>query len=151
MSRYLADRIVGLPGVEVMLHSEVAELIGDQRLDAVAVQDMRSGQRREVPARSLFVFIGSKPGTEWLPEDVARDEHGFVLTGAAAEAAHPRDDDDPGVARPVLLLETTRRGVFACGDVRSGSVKRVAAAVGDGSLSVRLIHEHLAAIGRSST
>jgi thioredoxin reductase (NADPH) len=86
-----------------------------------------------------------------LPEDVARDQHGFVLTGAAAEAAHRRGDDDPGVARPVLLLETTRRGVFACGDVRSGSVKRVAAAVGDGSLSVRLIHEYLAAIGRSST
>ncbi|MGN6635564.1 MAG: FAD-dependent oxidoreductase [Oryzihumus sp.] len=151
MSRYLADRIVGLPGVDVMLHSEVAELMGDQRLDAVAVQDLRSGQRREVPARSLFVFIGSKPGTQWLPEDVARDEHGFVLTGAAAEAAHPRGDDDPGIARPVLLLETTRRGVFACGDVRSGSVKRVAAAVGDGALSVRLIHEYLAAIGRSST
>jgi thioredoxin reductase (NADPH) len=150
MSRYLADRIVGLPGVEVMLHSEVAELIGDERLDAVAVQDLRSGERREIPARSLFVFIGSKPATDWLPEDVVRDEHGFVLTGEAAEAAHPRGDDDPGTARSVLLLETTRRGVFACGDVRSGSVKRVAAAVGDGSLSVRLIHEHLAAIGRSS-
>lgn len=151
MSRYLADRITGLPGVDVRLHSEVAELKGQQTLEAVVVRDLRSKQQELVPARSLFVFIGSEPGTQWLPEDVARDEHGFVLTGEAAEAAHPRGADDAGASRPFLLLETTRRGVFACGDVRSGSVKRVAAAVGDGSLSVRLIHEHLATIGRSST
>jgi thioredoxin reductase (NADPH) len=74
-----------------------------------------------------------------------------VLTGEAAEAAHPRTVDDPGAGRSVLLLETTRRGVFAGGDVRSGSVKRVAAAVGDGALAVRLVHEHLAAVGRSPT
>lgn len=151
MSRYLADRIAGLSRVDVRLHSEVAELKGDQTLEAVVVQDRHSKERQIVPARSLFVFIGSEPRTQWLPEDVARDDHGFVLTGEAAEAAHPRGADTPGAARPVLLLETTRRGVFACGDVRSGSVKRVAAAVGDGSLSVRLIHEHLATIGRSST
>ncbi|HEU4544946.1 MAG TPA: NAD(P)/FAD-dependent oxidoreductase, partial [Microlunatus sp.] len=151
MSRYLADRIAGLSRVDVRLHSEVAEVKGDQTLEAVVVQDRHSKERQIVPARSLFVFIGSEPRTEWLPEDVARDDHGFVLTGEAAEAAHPRGADTPGAARPVLLLETTRRGVFACGDVRSGSVKRVAAAVGDGSLSVRLIHEHLATIGRSST
>jgi thioredoxin reductase (NADPH) len=151
MSRYLADRIAGLTRVDVRLHSEVTELKGDQTLEAVVVQDRHSKERQIVPARSLFVFIGSEPRTQWLPEDVARDDHGFVLTGEAAEAAHPRGADAPGAARPVLLLETTRRGVFACGDVRSGSVKRVAAAVGDGSLSVRLIHEHLATIGRSST
>jgi thioredoxin reductase (NADPH) len=151
MSRYLADRIVGLPRVDVKLHSEVAELKGDEALDAVVVQDLHSGQRELVPARSLFVFIGSAPGTQWLPEDVAVDEHGFVLTGDAAEAAHPRTVDDPGAGRSVLLLETTRRGVFAGGDVRSGSVKRVAAAVGDGALAVRLVHEHLAAVGRSPT
>lgn len=151
MSRYLADRIAGLSRVDVRLHSEVAELKGDQTLEAVVVQDRHSKERQIVPARSLFVFIGSEPRTQWLPEDVARDDHGFVLTGEAAEAAHPRGADTPGAARPVLLLETTRRGVFACGEVRSGSVKRVAAAVGDGSLSVRLIHEHLATIGRSST
>jgi thioredoxin reductase (NADPH) len=129
----------------------VTELKGDQTLEAVVVHDRHSTERQIVPARSLFVFIGSEPRTQWLPEDVARDDHGFVLTGEAAEAAHPRGADAPGAARPALLLETTRRGVFACGDVRSGSVKRVAAAVGDGSLSVRLIHEHLATIGRSST
>ena len=151
MSRYLADRIAGLSRVEVRLHSEVVEVKGDHALEAVVVQDRHSKERQVVPARSLFVFIGAEPRTQWLPEDVARDDHGFVLTGEAAEAAHPGGADTPGAARPVLLLETTRRGVFACGDVRSGSVKRVAAAVGDGSLSVRLIHEHLAAIGRSST
>jgi thioredoxin reductase (NADPH) len=151
MSRYLADRIEGLPNVDVLLHTKVEALLGDRRLEAVVVSDLHSEQTREVPARAMFVFIGTEPHTQWLPADVALDENGFVLTGQAAAVARERsgvEDSGSLTGRPALLLETSRRGVFACGDVRSGSIKRVAAAVGEGSLAVRLIHEHLEALGR---
>jgi thioredoxin reductase (NADPH) len=93
----------------------------------------------ELEARSLFVFIGSEPHVQWLGDCVALDEDGFILTGWDAAK---RTGDQPAESAP-LLLETTRRGLFAAGDVRSGSVKRVAAAVGEGSLAVRLVHERL--------
>ncbi|HEX7300825.1 MAG TPA: FAD-dependent oxidoreductase [Solirubrobacteraceae bacterium] len=141
MSRYLADRIERTPGIEVMRHTEVREVIGDTTLEAVAAEDNRTGERRTLPARALFVFIGAEPHTQWLRDQVALDEHGFVLTGfEAARAAAERGEERE---RPPLLLETSVPGVLAVGDVRRGSIKRVASAVGEGSMAVRLVHEHL--------
>jgi thioredoxin reductase (NADPH) len=137
MSRYLADRIERARGVEVLLESEVVELRGDRTLDALVVQNRRTGDRRLVPARALFVFIGNKPNTEWLRGAVALDAGGYVLTGPAAAT----DDHEP------LMLETSLPGVFAVGDVRSCSIQRVASAVGEGAMAIRLVHEHFA--GRS--
>jgi thioredoxin reductase (NADPH) len=134
MSRYLADRIERTPGIDVLLHCELRELVGDALLETVVVEDTVTGRRHEIPARALFVFIGAEPHTQWLGGHVALDDGGYVLTGAAAA----RDGHQP------QLLETSLPGVFAAGDVRSGSVQRVASAVGDGAIAVRLVHQHLA-------
>jgi thioredoxin reductase (NADPH) len=133
MSRYLADRVRRLPNVQIRPHTEVRELCGDRRLEAVIVEDLRTGARERLPAQALFVFIGADPHTGWLRGTVELDEGGYVVTGAA---------EDLG-GRRALLLETDLPGVLAVGDVRSGSVKRVASAVGEGSMAVRLVHEHL--------
>jgi thioredoxin reductase (NADPH) len=137
MSRYLADRIRQTPRVQVWLESEVRELHGDKALTEVVIENLKTGERRAVPAKAMFVFIGSSPHVQWLQDCVALDEHGYVLTGGQLDAIHPSEAGR-------RLLETSRPGVFAAGDVRSGSVKRVAAAVGDGALAVRLVHEYLA-------
>jgi thioredoxin reductase (NADPH) len=142
MSRYLADRIARLPRVRVLLHTDVRELVGEETLEAVVVQDRRTGERETLPSRALFVFIGAQPHTRWLGDEVALDEHGYILTGPEARGAaagDPRWD----IGRDPFLLETSRPGIFAVGDVRSGSIKRVASAVGEGAMAVRLIHEHL--------
>jgi thioredoxin reductase (NADPH) len=132
MSRYLVDRIERAPNVEVLRHAEVRELVGDRRLEAIVVEDLHSHDRRRLDCEALFVFIGADPHTEWLSGLVELDEHGFVCTGVGQ-----------GQDGRALLLETNLPGVLAVGDVRSGSVKRVASAVGEGSMAVRLIHEHL--------
>ena len=139
MSRYLADRIRHDPRIEVLTHSEVRELTGDDpaRLEAVVIEDNKTSERRTVEARELFVFIGAEPCTSWLADTLALDSGGYILTGPAVSRA--LGDDSPR-----QLLETSAPGVFAAGDVRSGSVKRVASAVGEGSMAVRLVHEHLA-------
>jgi thioredoxin reductase (NADPH) len=131
MSRYLIDQVTRLPNVEVMVDSEVRELHGDQALEALTVVGRRTGTRRVLPARALFVFIGAVPCTDWLDGLVDLDDHGFVLTGAGALG----DGTGP------LPLETNRPGVFAVGDVRSGSAKRVAASVGEGAMAIRLAFE----------
>jgi thioredoxin reductase (NADPH) len=135
MSRYLVDQVTRLPNVEVMVDSEVRELHGDQALEAITVSS-RTGTRRVLPARALFVFIGAVPCTGWLGGLVDLDDHGFVRTGAGALAAA----GGPEGTGP-LPLETNRPGVFAVGDVRSGSAKRVAAAVGEGAMAIRLAFE----------
>ena len=139
MSRYLADRIER-SSVEVMLEREVRELEGEDTLEGVVVEHRATGVRTRLPAKALFVFIGAEPHTQWLQGQVAVDRHGFVLTGpAAAESIQ----DEGGGPRPPLMLETSSHGVLAVGDVRSGSIKRVASAVGEGSIAVRLVHELL--------
>jgi thioredoxin reductase (NADPH) len=142
MSRYLADRITQDARIEVHLHTQVEEPVGEgRRLEAVVVKDLVTGERRRLPANDLMVFIGGEPSTSWLPDSVALDSGGYVLTGPDARRATERaeaDGPDP------LLLETSLPGVFAAGDVRSGSVKRVASAAGEGAMAVRLVHEHLA-------
>jgi thioredoxin reductase (NADPH) len=136
MSRYLIDRIERTPTVQVHLHTEVRELIGEHGiLEGVVVEDNQSGERSSLDARMLFVFIGAAPHTRWLGDQLALDDHGFILTGR--QAARSAGEYEP------QLLETSRPGVFAVGDVRSGSIKRVASAVGEGSMAVRLAYEHL--------
>src|SRR5918998_106025 len=141
MSRYLADRIERDPRIEVLLHTEVRELLGDKSLEAVVVQDNESGEQRTVAAKELFVFIGAAPCTDWLVGTPALDSGGYVLTGT--EAARAANASFGELGRTPLILETTAPGIFAVGDVRSGSVKRVASAVGEGSMAIRLVHEHL--------
>jgi thioredoxin reductase (NADPH) len=126
MSRYLADRIERTPNVEVHLQTRVTELIGEGTLQGIAIEDLAGQRREELEARSLFVFIGASPHTGWLGDLIDLDAEGFVET-----------DGNP------LLLETNQPGVFAAGDVRHGSIKRVASAVGEGAMAVRFVHEHL--------
>jgi thioredoxin reductase (NADPH) len=133
MSRYLADRIERNRDVEVLRHTEVREAIGNESLEALVVEDNRTGEGQVLPTRALFVFIGAEPHTDWLGNEVALDDRGFVLTGIQANR-------DP----PALPLETSLPGVLAVGDVRSGSIKRVASAVGEGAMAVKLVHDHLA-------
>ena len=141
MSRYLVDEIGNNDRVEVVTHHEVVELKGDQELEAVVVRDTRSGEHSELPVKALFVFIGASPHTEWLRGHVALDEHGFVLTGTDVS-----DEQLSGFNRQrPYFLETSQAGIFAVGDVHSGSIKRVASAVGEGSMAVRLVHQRLAA------
>ena len=137
MSRYLTDQLARHPNLEVLAGTEVAALRGEGELRGLTVAGRRDGSRRDLDARALFVFIGADPHTQWLPGALAADRAGFILTG--------RDAPAPGVPGPAPLpLETTIPGVFAAGDVRSGSIKRVASAVGEGSMAVRLVHDHLA-------
>lgn len=136
MSRYLADRIERTPGIDVRLRAEVREAVGEDALRAVVVEDGGKGERDVLDVRALFVFIGVRPHTDWLSGALALDSHGFVLTGRDAARAASAD------AAP-LLLETSRPGVLAAGDVRAGSIKRVASAVGEGAMAVRFVHERL--------
>ncbi len=140
MSRYLVDQIERNDSIELCTNTEVVELIGERELEVVTVADARTGERSQVPARGLFVFIGAVPHTEWLAGQLATDEAGFLLTGrdVPSDGLEEFNGDRP------LFLETSRPGIFAVGDVHSGSIKRVASAVGEGSMAVRLVHQRLA-------
>jgi thioredoxin reductase (NADPH) len=142
MSRYLADRIERNPGVAVLPHTEVRELVGDKALEALIVEDNLSGERRRLEARDLFVFIGAEPCTRWLEGQLALDDRGFILTGHDAVRS-TRQGAPQQLGYEPYLLETSRLGVFAAGDVRSGSIKRVASAVGEGAMAIRLVHARL--------
>jgi thioredoxin reductase (NADPH) len=143
MSRYLAERIASIPSVEVLTHCEVRELIGDDGLEAVIVEDTETGERHTIDARALFVFIGADPHTEWLRGSVALDDGGYILTGHDAAAGCVSGATQNGASRSPQLLETSLTGVFAAGDVRSGSTQRVAAAVGDGAIAIRQVHQYV--------
>ena len=145
MSRYLADRILADPRIEVLVHTEVRELLGDRgMLEAVVVEDTSTGRRRRLEARELMVFIGATPCTAWLADAVELDSGGYIRTGAAV--VERAADVFAELGRAPLPLETSAPGVFAAGDVRSGSVQRVASAVGEGAMAVRLVHEHLSGV-----
>jgi thioredoxin reductase (NADPH) len=144
MSRYLADRIEATSSITVLTHCEVGELIGDDVLEAVVIEDNLSGVRRRLDARAMFVFIGAQPHTEWLRGAVALDDGGYVLTGPDAAAAYVPQTGGNGSGHHVpQMLETSVPGVFAAGDVRSGSTQRVSAAVGDGAMAIRHVHQFL--------
>ena len=140
MSRYLVEQIAGKSNVAVRLRSEVVGAYGDTHLTAI---DMRDGdglgaQVRRHDCGGLFVFIGADAETQWLPDDIARDARGYVLTGddvvKAGRWSHGRDP---------YLLESSVPGVFACGDVRLSPIKRVASAVGEGSMAIAFAHKYL--------
>ena len=147
MSRYLVDRIMDAENVELLANTEVRELMGEDRLDGVVVEVNRSGERRTLGARAVFVFIGAEANTGWLEGTVALDERGFILTGRALDHSALEEGAWQGLSREPYLQETSLPGVFAAGDVRSGSIKRVASAVGEGSMAVKLVHQYLAETG----
>ena len=139
MSQYLVERILTTPNVEVRLRTEVGGARGDGHLEAITLVDRDTGAQEEVATSWVFVFIGAAPHTDWLGDTVARDAHGFVLTGPDLPADVPWPLD-----RGPFALETSVPGVFAAGDVRRDSMKRVASAVGEGAMSVYLVHRYLA-------
>jgi thioredoxin reductase (NADPH) len=141
MSRYLIDQIERNDNMVVSTSSQVVEVGGERELESVTVANNRTGDRTTVPAKALFVFIGASPHTGWLDGQLATDEAGFLLTGRDVQGEDLAEYDGD---RP-LFLETSRPGIFAAGDVHSGSVKRVASAVGEGSMAVRLVHQRLPA------
>ena len=135
MSQYLITEIDGTRNIDVRYGTEVVAVAGDGQLEGVVLRDRESSATETYPAQGLFVLIGAEPFTGWLPAEVARDEWGYILTGPEAD----------GAAR--LPYESTMPGVFAVGDVRRASIKRVAAAVGEGAVCVRLLHDYLASTG----
>jgi thioredoxin reductase (NADPH) len=141
MSKYLIDEIARTSNIELQAFTQVVEAFGEERLEALQLKGP-DGERR-VPASSLFVFIGAAPGTEWLPANVLRDEYGFLLAGPdlRADGKQPDGWREP---REPFLLESSIPGVFVAGDVRHGSIKRVASAVGEGSIAVQFAHQYLA-------
>jgi thioredoxin reductase (NADPH) len=142
MSRYLVDRLQALENVSIHLGTEVAGLDGDGRLRRVRARD-RIGREVTIETGALFLFIGADANTNWLRNCVALDKNGFVLTGPALPPETALAERWRLAGRTPFLLETSLPGVFAAGDVRSGSVKRVAAAVGEGSQSVSFVHAHI--------
>ena len=142
MSDYLVSQVEATDNIEVRLGTKVVGGGGDGRLEQVVLSDVEGRSEETIDAQALFLLIGAEPYTEWLPPSVERDAQGFVLTGA---------DISPGrwtIERPPFALETSMPGVFAGGDTRHGSVKRVASAVGEGSIAVQLVHRYFAAEGR---
>lgn len=145
MSQYLIDQIQQTPNIQIWSHARVAEVHGDKRLEEISVMCSDTDKIERVPASSMFIFIGALPRTDWLAGLVERDERGFVLTGPdlIRNGERPRGwtlDRDP------FLLETNVPGIFAVGDVRHGSVKRVASGVGEGSVAVQFIHQYLSKV-----
>jgi thioredoxin reductase (NADPH) len=143
MSDYLVKEVTATPNIRVVLHTEVVDGHGRQRLEGLTLRDRHTGATRTVPASALFVLIGAEPRTDWLEGVVERDERGYVLTGRDLHLDRPLPGGWP-LQRPPLSLETSLPGVFAAGDVRYRSVKRVASAVGEGSIAVQQVHQYLA-------
>jgi thioredoxin reductase (NADPH) len=138
MSRYLTDQLAARSNIHVMTRTEVVAAHGDDSIEAIEVRNNETEETTRLDSGGLFVFIGADAETAWLPPEIALDRRGFVLTGSDVAAAGDWDlDRDP------YLLETSVAGIFACGDVRSGPVKRVASAVGEGSMAIAFVHQYL--------
>jgi thioredoxin reductase (NADPH) len=146
MSHYLIEQIEARPNVHVLPHTQVVAAHGDVALEALEVANSETGETTRLDSGGLFLFIGADAETGWLPSEIATDERGFVLTGPNIGTVEAWN-----VVRDPYLLETSVPGVFACGDVRSGPVKRVAAAVGEGSMAIAFVHQYLAQISASTS
>jgi thioredoxin reductase (NADPH) len=149
MSEYLVRAIESAPNIAVRYGVAVTGGTGQSRLEGLTLTDLESGAAETVNAVALFVLIGAEPRTQWLPDAVRRDQSGFVVTGTDLLQAGQPDEQWP-LRRLPMFLESSLPGVFAVGDVRHGSVKRVAAAVGEGSIAIRLVHDHLRGNGRGT-
>jgi thioredoxin reductase (NADPH) len=146
MSQYLVDQINETKNIRVWLHSSVMEVKGENRLEAITVNDAIRGERQTVPTSGLFIFIGAQPHTDWLAGVVARDAYGFILTGPDLMMHNGHNNNRPkgwNLERQPFLLETNIPGIFAAGDVRSGSLKRLSSGVGEGSIAVQFVHQYL--------
>jgi thioredoxin reductase (NADPH) len=145
MSQYLIDQIKEMPNIQIWAHASVSEVHGDTRLEEISVLCSDTNKLERVPASSMFIFIGALPRTEWVGNLVERDERGFLLTGPdlIRDGQHPKGW---ALERDPFLLETNIPGIFAVGDVRHGSVKRVASGVGEGSVAVQFIHQYLSKV-----
>src|ERR1700739_3050338 len=145
MSRYLIQRISENPGIEVHYKTEIVSLEGENQLERVSWIDKHPGNTSTHEIHHVFIMAGASPRTEWLRGCVALDDKGFILTGRELDGfTEPNGSLAWPLARPPQMLETSLPGVFAVGDVRSGNVKRVASAVGEGAISVHLVHRALA-------
>ncbi len=140
MSYYLVRDLAAHPNIEVRTSTEVIDVIGETRLEAVVLRDSARNVDETVPASAIFILIGAEPRTDWLPDSIERDERGYIVTGNDVKGATVDGE------RRSLPFETSMAGVFAAGDVRLGGMKRVAAAVGEGSSVVRHVHEYLALV-----
>jgi thioredoxin reductase (NADPH) len=144
MSRYLIDQLAARPNVHVLYRTEVVEARGTNTLEAIEVRNSDTGERTQLESGGLFLFIGADAETGWLPPEIALDRRGYVLTGPDVGA-----DNEWQLDRDRYLLETSVPGIFACGDVRSGPVKRVSSAVGEGSLAIAFVHQYLRETGEN--
>jgi len=142
MSHYLSKRIEDAPNIEVMTCTKISRINGVDRIDSIDIFNKDSGKESNLRVASVFSFIGATPHTDWLPSSIQKDTKGFILTGAEAAAA-AGDAAQAATLGPKYFLETSVPGVFDAGDVRSSSVKRVASAVGEGSMAVQFVHEYL--------
>lgn len=145
MSQYLIDEIRQTPNIEVKLSTMVEGVQGDGKLECISIGCSETGDKQTLPATSLFIFIGAMPRTDFLDGVVERDDHGFILTGADVMVNGKPPKDWP-LDRDPFLLETNVPGIFAAGDVRHQSVKRVASAVGEGSIAVQFVHQYLSKV-----
>jgi thioredoxin reductase (NADPH) len=147
MSEYLITEIEAAENIEVRLNTRVVGGGGRGRLERLVLEDSASGTTETIPAAALFVLIGARPHTGWLPDEVERDEDGYVVTGQDLA----RDGFEAWLLeRAPLMFETSMPGVFAAGDVRYGSVKRVASAVGAGAIAIQSVHEYLRSVPRQT-
>jgi thioredoxin reductase (NADPH) len=142
MSQYLIDGLEGTDNIELGYQTGIKEVKGSDRLEALTLEKLETDEEETVPGSALFIFIGQAPRTDWVSDLVERDSQGFILSGAEL-SAHPKGWQLERVPYP---LETSVPGVFAAGDVRSGSTKRIASATGEGAMAVRFVHEHVAGL-----
>jgi thioredoxin reductase (NADPH) len=138
ISQYLLRRIEQTRNIELLINSKISKMMGDEVLRSVEIRNNKTNQTQSVEAVAVFIFIGAIPHTNWLPAGIDKDDKGFIKTGLMVA-----DSDSWFAGRQPFLLETSRPGVFAAGDVRLGSIKRVASAVGEGSMTVQFVHQVL--------
>jgi len=145
MSQYLINQLKKTPNVQIEFNSSIVEAHGNDHLEAISIHCATTGETNKVPANSLFIMIGAAPNTAWLADLVQRDELGFILSGPDLM----RDGKRPNgwsLDRDPALLETSVPGIFVVGDVRHGSVKRVASGVGEGSVAISFVHQYLSKV-----
>lgn len=145
MSSYLIDQIKAIPNIEILGKTEVIEALGHESLECIVLENVETKETRQVKADSLFIFIGTRPASEWLPSNILMDDKGFIETGKELKQ-YPQFKSIWKRQREPFLLETCQPGIFAAGDVRAGAMNRVASAVGEGAMAIKFVHEYLAEV-----